>query len=257
MNIHQLEAKIDRYLDTKHFREIDCALNGIQVLARENRKEIRHICTAVDATEKTIAMAIKLGADVLLTHHGLIWGKQELLPLNRNRVRLEDANCSLMSYHLPLDSNFYVGNNAELARVFCLKNIEPFGKLPNGLHIGVKGVFSGSKMSEFLSCPLVGRTKSEFSKWKHLFAGNQEYLMAIVSGAGGDFFQEAKRQRVRLFVTGECRYQDALFVEDEQAMTVEFLGHHASETLGIRALGDLIWKTLEIRVTHLDAPIPA
>ena len=65
-----LVAYLDRYL---RIAEIpDSSPNGLQVQGAER---VTRIAYAVDVSVQTIRAAEKAGADVLVVHHGLWWGK--------------------------------------------------------------------------------------------------------------------------------------------------------------------------------------
>lgn len=253
-DIEVITTVLNEYLKVSQF-DFDPGLNGLQIRATKNQ-EIRHIATAVDATKDVILKAIELKADCLLVHHGVCWGSYSPSVLNFKRVLLEDAGCNLLAYHLPLDAHQGVGNNVALAKYFGVENIRPFGKLPNDHHIGIRGTLDRENLKSFYTKPLLGRVRNNFSSEKiEISSGKIE--VAIVSGAGGDYFRDALARGIQLFITGECRYQDGIFMEEGRArgMKVEFLGHHASETLGVRALGDYIKNFFPVRVTHIDMPI--
>lgn len=253
MRVKELEARITNVLKVDKF-DFDIAQNGIQVLANPNQ-QIKHIATAVDATKDVIQKACEIAADCLIVHHGLIWGESILNPMDSKKVDLEDHDCSLLAYHLPLDSNIDIGNNAILAALFGLEKIQPFGKLPNDRFIGVKGVFNSEALDRYRKTPLSGRINHCLSNNDIILDKDGTCKVAIVSGAGGDYFREAIRHRIDLFITGECRYQDAIAIKNGMKMKVDFIGHHASETQGVKALGEMLAETFFIKHTFIDSPI--
>jgi putative NIF3 family GTP cyclohydrolase 1 type 2 len=60
---------LDRTLETQLFR--DYGPNGLQV---EGRREVTRVVTGVSANLALIEAAAARGADLLVVHHGLIWG---------------------------------------------------------------------------------------------------------------------------------------------------------------------------------------
>lgn len=103
----------------------DYAPNGLQI---EGKAEVRKIVCAVTASQDAIDAAIAQGADMLLVHHGYFW-KGEPYPITGMRGKriksLIQHDISLVGYHLPLDSHPTLGNNAALAEILGLHNIEP------------------------------------------------------------------------------------------------------------------------------------
>ena len=103
----------------------DYAPNGLQI---EGKQEVNKILCAVTASQDAIDAAIEQGADLLLVHHGYFW-KGEPYPITGMRGKriksLIQHDISLVGYHLPLDSHPSLGNNAALAEILGLRDIEP------------------------------------------------------------------------------------------------------------------------------------
>src|SRR5262245_24087039 len=71
-----LLAEVIRFLDTTleiHLFK-DYGPNGLQVEARSDPADVRRVVTAVSANLATIQAAAEAKADLLVVHHGLIWG---------------------------------------------------------------------------------------------------------------------------------------------------------------------------------------
>ena len=80
----------------------DPSLNGLQV---EGAAEVHKLAVAVDASMTTFEQAAEIGADMLVTHHGLFWGGNRPVVGSHYR-RLRTAiigNLGIYSSHLPLD----------------------------------------------------------------------------------------------------------------------------------------------------------
>ena len=63
--------RLDQVLRTGELPDYSTAINGIQL---ENRGDIRSVAVAVDCSRKTIEGTIAAGANLLIVHHGLLWG---------------------------------------------------------------------------------------------------------------------------------------------------------------------------------------
>lgn len=68
MRIQELTQYLDTYLRAGEFH--DYAPNGLQV---EGTREVEHIVLGVSASLGLIDEAARLGADVVLVHHGWFW----------------------------------------------------------------------------------------------------------------------------------------------------------------------------------------
>jgi putative NIF3 family GTP cyclohydrolase 1 type 2 len=97
------------------------------------------VAVAVDATLATFEQAADMGADMLITHHGLFWGPEgDRRPHARRLAFLLRHEISLYTAHIPLDAHPTVGNNWGLARLLGLDELSDFGTW-KGKPIGVQG----------------------------------------------------------------------------------------------------------------------
>ncbi len=70
--LHDIVAHLDAFLNVDGIPDYPGAFNGLQV---ENGGAVTKVAVAVDACQATIDGAAAIGADLLLVHHGLFWGR--------------------------------------------------------------------------------------------------------------------------------------------------------------------------------------
>ena len=249
MELKKVTDYLDNYLDIDAFR--DDSANGLQV---ENSGTVEKIGLAVDACHDAIVKAGSRGCTLLVVHHGLFWGKQELvLDYFYKRIRaLIQADVALYAAHLPLDGHPEVGHNIQIARKVGLNNIEPFAQY-YGKAIGVKGSLAEPK-------PLgeVARSLEQaIGKCSTLLQFGPEKInsIGIVSGSATepDLFKELKLQGIDLFVSGEPKH-GAYYLAQEMGLNIFYGGHYLTETFGMKALGEHLEKALSIPDEFIDAP---
>jgi len=247
-------AKLDSFfkgiLDIEGFASIDDSLNGIQV--DNDGGVVRKIAFGVDASMETFEQAAAVGAGMLFVHHGLFWGHPAAVTGNlRRRIKfLLDRNISLYAVHLPLDHQPKLGNNAVLAQLLGLENIEPFG-LYHGRKIGYKGTFpkpvtvdEAVKKINFMGRPPLG---------VYPFGKKENLCAAVVSGGAAVNAWEAIKEGVDLFVTGDNShnvYHDCL----EAKLNMIAGGHYSTEVWGVQAVMRHTTAELAIDVEFLDIP---
>src|SRR5205823_1447625 len=118
VHLRDVVGFLDTTLEIDRFR--DYAPNGLQV---EGAPEIERVVTGVSASAELIGRAIELGADLIVVHHGLIWGNglpSVTGPVARRLQLLLGNDVSLAAYHLPLDKHARLGNNTGLADAIAL-----------------------------------------------------------------------------------------------------------------------------------------
>ncbi|MBB5374830.1 dinuclear metal center YbgI/SA1388 family protein [Deinococcus metalli] len=224
-----LVAWLNDYLQIGEFRDV--SLNGLQI---EGTPVIRRVAASVDTSVKTLQHAADSGADLLLVHHGLFWGKP--LPVtgpHRERLRIAiQADLNLYAAHLPLDAHADVGNNAMMARALSLQNVTPFGEFA-GKKIGVAGeVPFELSLQDFAD--RVQKLTGEICL-VHGGGGPTVQRVGICSGEGSDRIPEAAALGLDTLLTGEPahkHFNDAF----EYGINVVYAGHYETEVFGVRAL---------------------
>ena len=98
---------LDDLLKIKEYE--DSSVNGLQVQGKE---EIAKIALSTDAAMDTYKKAVEQGAQMLLTHHGLIWeGIKSVTGRDYTHIKyLLDNGLNLYGCHLPLDAHPTLGN---------------------------------------------------------------------------------------------------------------------------------------------------
>jgi dinuclear metal center YbgI/SA1388 family protein len=241
----------DDLLDCGSFE--DYGPNGLQV---PGRTEVTKVATGVTANLATLERGVESGAELVLTHHGLLWG-DELAPLSAPmaaRLRaLLCADVSLAAYHLPLDAHPEIGNNALLRDALDLEADErPFGQA-KGSAVGLIG-----RASEPIDVTELGRRLSDAVGREPLVfdsGPDQISTVGIVTGAGGFALHEAGPMGIDALVTGE---PSEPVMGEAREYGVHFLagGHYATETFGIRRLGELIAERFSVDHLFIDVPNP-
>ena len=242
-----LVAYLDEFLDITAWS--DKSLNGLQV---EGAERVSRVALATDTAQATIDMAVETGAQMMIAHHGLFWGRVEPVtgPFRARLATLLRAEISLYVSHLPLDAHTEVGNNAVLARLLELRDLEPFGSWGSGA-IGVMGRLPAT----LDRAGLAARLEALLGERPHLLAFGPDSIarVAVVSGAAADLIPEAAGAGVDAFVTGETSHT-AVHQARERRLNVLFAGHYATETLGVRALGDHLAERFGLETVFLDVP---
>jgi dinuclear metal center YbgI/SA1388 family protein len=250
-SLYTIVEHLDSLLDPAAYD--DYGPNGIQVPGRE---AVETIVTGVSANVELFARAREAAADLVLVHHGLFWAGPPR-PLDRASKRrlalLFDADMSLAAYHLPLDGHLEHGNNALLAAAIGCEAWEPFGQHKRAT-IGVAGRLPGDGIAPD---ELVARVRDATGRDPLAFTDGPERVrtVGIVSGAGADYLEDAIAAGLDAFVTGEP-IERAMARASEAEIHFLAAGHYATETFGVRRLGDLLAARFGVRHVFVDVPNP-
>ncbi len=235
----------DELLDAPAFD--DYGPNGLQV---PGDAEVTKLVTGVSAHRELLERAVEAGAQLALVHHGLFW---DSLPralsepmAERLRVALS-ARLSVGAYHLPLDAHPEVGNNALLA-----------GALGCVDHIPFAGIGRGGTFAEpVAAADLFARVRGVTGREPLVFDGGPPEIrrIAIISGAAAGRLPQAVAEGYDAFLTGEPKEN---VMADAREAGIHFIaaGHYATETFGVRRLGDLLAERFGIEHVWVDIPNP-
>jgi dinuclear metal center YbgI/SA1388 family protein len=231
----------------------DLGPNGLQV---PGVPEVTRVVSGVTARRELSERAVELGAQLVLVHHGLFWDFHPtgLTPLLAERLRpLFKHDINLAAYHLPLDAHPEYGNNAILARELGCADRQPFGSY-KGTAIGVRGRFEGEGITVR---ELHERVQTVTSRAPLLLGAGPERIrtIGIVSGSAADTLGEDVAAGLDAFLTGEAR-EHITAEAAEHGVHFVAAGHYATETFGVRALGELLADRFGVQHVFVDLPNP-
>ncbi len=247
MKRDELLAYCDGLLKPETFK--DYAPNGLQV---EGRAEVQRIITGVTACQALLDEAVRWQADMVLVHHGYFWKSEAvtLTGMKGQRIRtLMQHDINLVAYHLPLDAHPELGNNAQLGKLWGLNDITP----EDDSLVRLGRPAAPLSIEDFKLT--VERTLGQAPL--HLPGGPaQVQTVAWCSGAAQGYIEQAAAWGADAYVSGEVSEQTT---HQARELGIHYLGagHHATERVGIQALGDHLQQTFpDLTVRFVDVPNP-
>ena len=245
MKTTQLADYLHDFLSVADFK--DYAPNGLQV---EGRTEIKRIVTGVTACQALIDKAVELQADAILVHHGYFWKSEPatITGFKQRRIKtLLQHDINLFGYHLPLDAHAELGNNAMLAKLWGLKDITPE---PGLVRLGK--LSSKMEMDDFKQ--MVDDSLARDSL--HLPGGpSQVETIAWCSGGAQGYIDQAIAWGADVYVSGEVSEQTTHMAKE---CGIHYLaaGHHATERLGIKSLGEHLVEKFGLECHFVEVANP-
>ena len=247
----EIIAFCDELLEIASFD--DYGPNGLQV---PGAAEVTKVASGVSAHLELLERARDAGADLVIAHHGLFWDSHPRALSEQMAARLRialEAGISVAAYHLPLDAHHEIGNNALLCRELGFEPREaPFAEV-RGRSIGVVGEHpDGIQATELFAAVgrLVDREPLVFDNGPPTVR-----TIGICSGAGASEIHGAVRLGLDAFLTGEPS-EHAMADAREGGLHFIAAGHWATETLGIRRLGELIAGRFDVEHEFIAIPNP-
>jgi len=247
-------AYLDELLRVRDVPDYRGALNGLQVA---NTGEITHVATAVDCSTATVAAAAERHAQLLFVHHGMFWGDPRPIVGHRlDRVRvLIRSDIAVYAAHLPLDVHPQYGNNALLADRLGLAADGGFARFDKSLDVGLRGSSVVATAELVSRCAALAEQHGGRVVVTETLPDRVTRRWGICTGAGAssETVAEAIAFGLDTLIVGEGPHHTAVEARDA-GIVIIYAGHYATETLGVRAVGDLLRDRFSLSHSFIEAP---
>ena len=229
MKLQEIVSYQNDLLRITEFDDYPNALNGLQL---QNSGMVTKVAVAVDACEPVLEMAVAGAADLLIVHHGLLWGGLQSFtgPFYRKLKLAISNNIAIYSAHLPLDAHPRYGNNALLCDALCFPEARR-SFLQIGFQVDLQ--IERDLLRKNLERAVAGKV--------HLAPGGPAVSrrIGLVTGAAGGEVVKAAEEGIDTFITGEGPHWSFTAAE-ELGVNLFYAGHYATEVFGVQELGRLL-----------------
>ena len=209
--------------------------DNVGLLAGSREREVSAVMCALDLNAYVIAEAEAHGAQLIVTHHPILFrGRKNLCeddPEGRLLARLVRSGVSLIAMHTNYD-NARDGVNDALAARLGLRDVTV---LENGMRMGeIDGMNLDALAGHVQEClgGVVRRYGSTDMPVKRV---------AVMGGSGGSYAPIAIGAGADVFITGEIGYHSALDAWDMKMGVLE-AGHAATELPAVHHLAGKLRK---------------
>ena len=208
------------------------------LLAGHPDSPVEVVLCALDLTMDVVDEAVARGAQLIVTHHPILFR-------GRKNLREDDAEgrmlCVLVRHGLAMIAmhtnydNACPGVNDALAVALELREVQA---LENGMRVGC---VAPERLSAF-----VARCERALGGVIRAYGDEERVVerVAVLGGAGEDFARQALEAGADAYLTGEMAYHKALDAAAEGLCVLE-AGHAATERPGIFALADALQKAAD------------
>lgn len=233
----------------------DLGPNGLQVPGADT---VATVLTGVSAQRALFERAVEENAQLVLAHHGILWDfePRRIGPAQAARLKLLLASdIALAGYHLPLDAHPEHGNNALLAEALGASSHTPAFPF-KGRDVGVIARFDDDPQG-IPAADLFARIAEVTHRTPLVFDAGPDRVrtLGIVTGSAASSLTEAIDLRLDAFLTGEPK-EHVMAQARESGIHFVAAGHYATETFGIRRLGELVAARFGVRHVFADIPNP-
>lgn len=199
--------------------------DNVGLLAGSADREVRSVLVALDITEPVVEEAERMGADLIVSHHPVIFHPVKSItdrdPSGRLLIRLVRSGTGAVCMHTNLDAA-QGGVNDALASALGLQDAAP---------VAEGGIARIGTLPETMALPgFLARVKNalRLNGIRYVDGGRPIRKVAAGGGACGDFLWEAAALGCDAFVTADLKYNHFLDA-GVLGLTVIDAGHFPTE----------------------------
>ena len=221
--------------------------------------EVSTVLTALDITDAVIEEAAQLGAQLIVSHHPLIFDPLKRVTdddiKGRKVIRLIRCGISAICMHTNLDAAAGGVNDCLMAalggRVTGL--LAPHGTHPDGRPYGISRVGELPAPAEFED--FLARTKQRLhtAGLRYVYGGRPVFRIACCGGAGGSDMRRAAEAGCDTYVTADLKYDHFLDARDLGLNLID-ADHFCTENVVVPRLKQLVsdaFPTLEVQISKV------
>ena len=220
---------IYNYIDS--FAPFDTAesYDNVGILVGDPQKKVTTVLAALDITLNVIQEAADLGAELIISHHPVIFNPLKKVIVGHPVYELIQNNISAICAHTNLDKSPVFGVNTELGKAMGLKNVQ----IPeeNGI------LFTGNTSYPITAEEFAVSIKKSLYCESLVYSKNNNCInkVGFCSGAGGSEIFSAIKCGCDAFVTGEIKHHE-IIAANENGVSVFVPGHYKTEDVVIQPL---------------------
>ena len=240
------------FIETLAPRELKMDWDNVGLNCGSRNQPVTRILVALDPFEHVCQEAVDMGADLLVTHHPLIFRPIPMVTddaaITRGIMNLCRHGISHICAHTNLDCA-EGGVNDVLAQVLGLKNVEKIGAYGGMMRCGEVDAQSVetflSHVKEKLQCPGL----------RYCDGGKPVQKVAVGGGSCSDGLMDVIQAGCDTFVTADVKY-NGFWDAQEQGITLIDAGHFYTENPIVPVLAEKLrtaFPDLDIKISENHA----
>lgn len=232
--------------------------DNVGLLVGRSDKDVKKIYIALDATDEVIANAIAFGADMLITHHPLIFkALRQINDSNFISKRVLTLIQNDISYYA-MHTNYDVMGMAELAgEMLNLQDAEVLDMTAPDIEEGIGRVADLDREMTLEECCHFIKDCFKLPNVKVFGRPDQRIRrIAIAPGSGKSFIGAALKKNADLLITGDIDHHEGIDAV-AQGMALVDAGHYGIEHIFIEDMKQFVEKHLpdaEVKAEAIQQP---
>ncbi len=237
--------EIVKYLETKYPKELAYEWDNVGLQVGSLNRKVKTILVTLDVTKEVINEAIDKKADLIISHHPLIFKPLTSVAIESPRGwminKMIKHDIALYSMHTNYDLA-EGGMNDVLADLLEIKNSKLLDSIDG---IGRFGEINPMNMIDFIQ-----KVKTVLNLDSVRFIGTTNKVVSVVGvsgGSGSNHVGQAKKQNCDVYLTGDVTYHTALDCI-QMGLNVIDVGHYAEKVFKKAVANDLETMFSEVTV---------
>lgn len=233
MKVFDIYEKIDWYYPFL----TACDFDNVGLLVGDKNAEVTGAVVALDCTSDVVDFAIEKGANVIVTHHPVIFNPLKNVSGDSVVYKLIKNGIAVISAHTNLDTGANGVNDCLCGKIGL--------KVTKSLLIDGLLIRAGEMPKSVSAQELALRCRDSLLATRIRFTdgGKSIKKIAVCSGGGGSLLSEVMASGADAFVTGEVKHSDFIAAKNAGFTLVE-CGHFESENIIVPPLCNLLKREL-------------
>lgn len=235
--------------------------DNVGLLTGRADKEVQKIMVALDAGDSVIEQAARWKADMLITHHPLIFKALKSITdkefIGNRLIQLIQSDISYYAMHTNFDVRGMADLSAEYLKLTDREVLNLTAVLRDGSREGIGRV--GNLPRAMKLAELAEYVKECFSLKDVRICGDFEreiYRAAVSAGSGKDMIEHAVHAKAEVLITGDIDYHTAIDAR-AQGLSIIDAGHFGTEIIFseyIKQYLERLCPDLQIMEAKEDSP---
>lgn len=225
-------SDITTLIELEYGLDYACDWDNVGLLAGRREKEVKKILLALDATDEVVRMAVEHGADMLITHHPMIFSPIRRVTdedmTGRRLLALIQHDISYYAMH----TNYDTRGMADLAAgLLNLQECTVLEEIKDGEGIGRVGILPACMTLK--ECAELVKAAFEIPSVRYFGDPDTKVrTAAICPGAGKSTLKEVFRFGCDVYITGDIDHHTGIDAVD-QGLCIVDAGHYGIEHIFI------------------------
>ncbi len=218
------------FLDTKFPFETACDFDNVGLLVGNGETAVKGVLCCLDATMSAVSKAKETGANLIVTHHPVIFDGLKTVLSDSVVCELCKNDISVISAH----TNFDIGTdgvNDILCKVLNLKNVSKVKLQDFVLNSAETDISNPQELAEDI------RKKLGFSV--RFVAGRPIKNVLVCSGSGSEFIEDAVRLGFDALITADVPHHRFVYAKNS-GISLFDAGHFATENICAEPLKNML-----------------